>query len=184
MRLCASRVQVSAPRSAASRARNRGSAALEFALSGVVFLTFLFGLISLCQAVFTYETVSYAARKAARWAMVRGSGCASNASPEGPNPSCWCHYPPSTLTTCSATGATVADISAYVQTIITKGIYLGNTTTTYVWPGGGPSSCTAGSNSRGCPVQVYVSYPFTLEIPFFSFKAFTISAHSEMMISQ
>jgi len=181
MPIYASAVDVRVPRAAANRAQ-RGSAVLEFALSAVGFLAFLFSLISLAQMLLAYQTVSFAARQCARWAVVRGSGCATNGSPPGPNPPSWCD-PLGSGATQGQTGATAADIQNYLSTIIMKGMTL-NTASQSLWPGGGPNNCAVGSNSRGCPVRVYVSYGFTLQIPFFSAPKLTLNAHSEMMISQ
>ena len=181
MRIDASVVELRSPRAASNRAR-RGSALVEFALSAAGFLGFLFALISLAQMLLAYQTVSFAARQCARWAMVRGSGCATNGSPPGPNPPSWCD-PAGSGSTQGQTGATATDIQNYLSTIIMRGMTL-NTASQSLWPGGGPNNCAVGSNSRGCPVRVYVSYQFVLQIPFFAAPHLTLNAHSEMMISQ
>jgi Flp pilus assembly protein TadG len=50
-----------------------GHSYLEFSVSAVPLLLFLFGTINLTLAVYAYNFTSYAAREAARYAAVRGS---------------------------------------------------------------------------------------------------------------
>src|ERR1035438_7490782 len=91
-------------RAVKNRARKRGSAVIEFAVTSIAFLAFLFGIIDAGRAVYTYEFVTYAARSGARWAMVRGNTCASL------NPASWCEPAAS-----ATTGATTGDVQTYVQ---------------------------------------------------------------------
>jgi len=58
-----------------SRRRDRGSAIIEFAISAVVLLTVLFGIIDVGRALYAYDWLSHSARAATRWAMVRGNEC-------------------------------------------------------------------------------------------------------------
>lgn len=61
----------------AVRQRNgeAGSAMVEFALSAVLLLTVLFGILYIGRALYTYNWVSNAARLGTRFAMVRGTNC-------------------------------------------------------------------------------------------------------------
>jgi hypothetical protein len=52
-----------------------GNALVEFAVSMVVILTLLFGIIDVGRALYAYDWVSNAARLGTRFAMVRGSSC-------------------------------------------------------------------------------------------------------------
>jgi len=168
-------MEVHAPRTVANGARKRGSALIEFALSSMFFLAFLFGIMDFARAVYAYEFVTYAARSGARWAMVRGSSCAVL------NPASFCE-PAGGATT----GATGADIQTYVRSLNLPGIDPSqitiNTSASYLWPGGG-SGCSSG-NSPGCPVKVLVQYPYASSIPFLRIKTITLTADSEMVISQ
>ena len=161
-------------RSVKDRAAKRGSALIEFAVTSMVFLMFLFGILDTGLAVYTYEFVTYAARAGARYAMVRGSQCANL------NPAVWCEPAGAT------TGATAADIQTYVQSLNLPGIQASsltiNQTSGFLWPGTG-STCSP-TNSPGCPVQVQVSYPYASSIPFFRITTLTLKASSEMVISQ
>jgi Flp pilus assembly protein TadG len=160
-----------------NRARERGSAIIEFAVTSIAFLAFLFGIIDTGRAIYVYEFVTYAARAGARWAMVRGSQCSAL------NPNAWCE-PASSATT----GATAADIQTYVRTLNLPGIQASaltvNQTSTFVWPATGAGCNSTTINSPGCPVQVQVSYPYQSTIPFFRITTLTLRASSEMVISQ
>src|SRR5690242_13337603 len=51
----------------------RGSTMVEGALCLMVFLMMIFGIMDFGRAVFAYNSISWAAREGARYAMVRGS---------------------------------------------------------------------------------------------------------------
>ena len=55
------------------RGSERGSAMVEGALCLKVFLMIIFGILDFGRMVFAYNFVSYSAREAARYAMVRGT---------------------------------------------------------------------------------------------------------------
>jgi Flp pilus assembly protein TadG len=57
--------------------RERGSALVEFAAVFTVLFTFLFAIMDLSRALYTYHFVADAAREGTRYAMVRGSTCTS-----------------------------------------------------------------------------------------------------------
>ena len=62
------------PRIRAQRRRRRGSALVESALVATVFLLLLVGIMEFGRLGFAYNSVSFAAQRAARFAAVRGSG--------------------------------------------------------------------------------------------------------------
>lgn len=70
----------------AIRQKNResGNALVEFSLSMVVILTVLFGIIDMGRALYSYDWLSDAARRATRYAMVRPNCMGAN----GCNPNC------------------------------------------------------------------------------------------------
>lgn len=145
-----------------------GSAIVEFLLSAIVLLSFMFGIIDFARLFYTYEFVAYTARQGARYASVRGSACSS-----------WT----------SACPATAADILAYVQ-----GLAIGidpanltmNTTAGSVWPATSPSAagCSAGVNNPGCEVRVSLSYNYQQILPFLLGGTIPLQSSSEMLISQ
>jgi Flp pilus assembly protein TadG len=55
----------------------RGSALVEFAAVFTVLFTFLFAIMDLSRAFYSYHFVADAAREGTRYAMVRGSTCTS-----------------------------------------------------------------------------------------------------------
>jgi Flp pilus assembly protein TadG len=61
-------------------AAKRGNTILEGALCLTIFLMILFGIIDFGRMVFAYNFVSYAAREATRYAVVRGTTNATNAA--------------------------------------------------------------------------------------------------------
>lgn len=150
----------------------RGGVVIEFALSVILLLTLIFGILEFALAFYTSEFVTYAARAGARYAMVRGSSCNSFA------------------TNCPATAA---QIQTYVKTLTLPGINPAqltmNTTTSVVWPDTSPAStatgCTAASlNTPGCAVQVKLTYSYYLPLPWVSTQTITLTAASEVLISQ
>ena len=63
------------------RSSERGQALVEFALVGIIFFMFLFGLMEGTRAVWQYNTVAHAAREGTRYAIVHGS---ESSDPSGP----------------------------------------------------------------------------------------------------
>jgi Flp pilus assembly protein TadG len=182
-----SSVDVQALRTVTGRAQKRGSAIVEFAVSFFVLMAFLFGIIDSCRAVYSYEFVTYAARAGARWAIVRGSSCYTNLSISAPSyAATWC-YPGGTSYN---GGAAAADVKKYVQGLHLPGIAGHLIAVTVTWPATGTAcpASTSGStspiNSPGCPVQVIVQYPYSSQIPFLRIKTITLTADSQMVISQ
>ena len=49
-----------------------GQSLVEFAMAATIFFTLLFGGMNVAYGVYCYHTISYAARDAVRWAIVRG----------------------------------------------------------------------------------------------------------------
>lgn len=53
--------------------RQRGNALVESALTGIIFLTVLFGVVGFGRAMWAYSWTAHAAREASRYASVRGA---------------------------------------------------------------------------------------------------------------
>src|SRR5258708_1124929 len=60
--------------------RQKGSAMLEAALTFLVFIVMLLGILDFGRMVWSYTLISYAAREATRYAIVRGSGTSHQAT--------------------------------------------------------------------------------------------------------
>jgi Flp pilus assembly protein TadG len=151
--------------------RSKGQTLVETALSLVVLLAVLFGLMFLALTLYSYHYISEAAREGTRYAIVRGSACTG-----------WT----------SACPAGAADIQNYVANLG----YLAGITTSDVaveWcnppTGGATVTCSSstsapGYNAPGNLVQVKVTYSATLLLPMISSTPLTMSSTSQMMISQ
>jgi Flp pilus assembly protein TadG len=153
-----------------------GNALVEMSISISLFLLFLIGIIEVGLALYTYNYVSEAARVASRWAIVRGSDCSTNTPG---------------LDHCNATQT---DIQNYVQSIPYPGLNRSQLSVSATWlqPSSPPnvtwSTCTATAsnpcNQQGYEVQVTVTYPFPLSIPFWNKTSFYVGSTSTMVISQ
>lgn len=138
---------------------------MEMALSMIILLTLLFGLIELCLALYAYHYVSDAAREGSRYAIVHGSTCSVSGN------------------SCTVTSG---QIQTYVQNLGYPGINPSNMTVTTTWgsyPAGG--TCYApGCNGPGDLVTVMAQYSFNLSIPFLKATALNLTSTSAMVISQ
>jgi Flp pilus assembly protein TadG len=155
----------------------RGSAAVETALSSLIFLSLLFGMFEGFVALYSYHYVSYAAREATRYAMVRGANCSSTSS----MPNC---------------GATSTEIQQFVYDLNFPGINVDNLTVTATWLSAATTTnangyttttwtaCATQCNAIGNQVQVVVTDNNPLDIPFYAEIPLSISATSTMVISQ
>jgi Flp pilus assembly protein TadG len=150
----------------------RGDTLVEMALSLVLVLATMFGIIQFSEALYACGFVSWAAQQGTRYAVVRGSTWSGN--------SC-------TSTTTLNCDATAANITSYVQGLTPPGITAGSLTVNATWPGYNVYQATSGcgtTNSPGCVVQLQVSYQFTLNLPFVPSSQFTFSSTSEQAIQE
>ena len=142
-----------------------GSAILEMALSVGILLTFIFGIMEVSLAAYTYHFISEASREATRYAIVRGSACNSfaNCNIDGPGLQTYIR------------GIAFPGISPLSLTVAASATTPAGTTCT-----GTLTPC----NVPGNPVQVTVTYTFPLGIPFMPSRTLTMSSTSQMIISQ
>ena len=155
--------------------RDDGNTIVEMAIGISLFLMVLIGIIQVGLAMYTYNYVSDAAREGSRWAIVRGAACSANTPG---------------LDHCNALQT---DIQTYLQSIPYPGINASNLTVTASWLTASQtpvswSTCTSSStvvcNLPGNEVQVTVTYPFSLNIPFWRNASVTVGSTSSMVISQ
>jgi TadE-like protein len=147
-----------------------GSAIMETAMSSIILLTFMFGVIETGFMLYSYHFISEAAREGTRYAIVRGSLA-------GPLP-CSAPGPP----TCIAQSA---DIQTYVTGLGFPGINPGNMTVTPVWSAFAKgASCPAAGpcNSPGNLITIQIQYAFPLNIPFIPAHTYTMSSTAAMII--
>jgi Flp pilus assembly protein TadG len=167
------------PQNSKSSPRERGSTLMEFAIVLTALFMLMFGVIDFSRAVYAYHFVSNAAREATRYASVRGSAC---------------------NTWASACPAAASDVTAYVQSIVSSGIYVntgasaGNpgylaVTTTWAGKTGSGATCTSSTqkqtNYPGCVVKVQVQYTYGFTLPYLtSLSKINMTSTSQFVISQ
>lgn len=151
------------------RARSEeGSSIFEFALTFIVVMGLIFGIMQLCLAFYTYQVVNEYAREGARYAIVHGSNCFLA------NGTTSCHN----------------DSNAQLQTVVQNYGYPGITasnvsvTATNTFAPGQTACLTASCQGTGDQITVTVTYPYTLSVPFIPSKIWTMSSSSTMIISQ
>ncbi len=163
----------------------RGSTLVEFAMTALLLILLVSGVLQWILAMYAYHFTSYAAEEGARFAAVRGYTWSKSKTT-----SCSTSAPPSFTMPYECT-ASAADIQNYVESLATGGINASNVTidetSSYVWPGETPDNtttgCTTNTNSQGCLVKVTVSYSFSL-LPFMKNPSLSFSATSENVILQ
>lgn len=151
-----------------------GSVIMETAMSSIILLTFLFGVIETGFALYSYHFISEAAREGTRYAIVRGSTAgASNCAAPGPP-------------ICKAQGGNdTGDIATYVKNLGYPGINPSNMTVNSAWSAyANGSSCpaTGACNSPGNLVTITVQYSFPLTVPFIPAHTYTMSSTAAMII--
>ena len=60
--------------------RQRGNTMVEAALTAIIFVMVLFGVVGFGRAIWAYSWTAHAAREATRWASVRGSKSGQSAA--------------------------------------------------------------------------------------------------------
>ena len=142
-----------------------GAAILETALSAMILVSLVFGIIETSMALYAYHFTAEAAREGTRYAIVRGSSCSGSSS---------------------GCPAQASDVQSYVGGLAFPGINPAAITVMTTWPTMG-ASCTPSSNPCNNPgniVVVTVDYRFPLSIPFIPSSTLNMTSTSEMVISQ
>lgn len=148
--------------------REKGSVLVESAFTIAMLFVMLFGIIDFGRVLYTYHSLSNAARDATRWASVNGATCGSDGS-------------------CPAGPASVGTITSYVQGTVGPGIDQSKINVQACGVADGskcsasPVACTL--NQPGCDVQVQLSYNFNFLVPVVRGSSITLSSSSEMVIS-
>src|SRR5271166_1056812 len=110
----------------------QGASLIEDALALGILMTLMFGVIQVSLALYSYHSVSEAAREGTRYAIVRGSSCSGFTS---------------------ACPAAASDVQTYIRGNGFAGLTSTSITVTTTWPT---------NNNPGSVVSVTVSYPFSL----------------------
>ncbi len=147
-----------------------GSALVEFALSGLLLLSVLLGIVECSRALYLDHFVASAAREATRYAAVRGASAGVDCS----------------STTVYGCTAASSDVTAFVHSIATAGVQSSNLAVTTTWPGTDATgaSCVASGQGKaaGCLVVVTVGYTFSYLVPFLPAKPVALSSTSKVTI--
>jgi Flp pilus assembly protein TadG len=143
-------------RGSAASEGERGQAIVEAALIMPIIIAFLFTMIEVCLAFYSYCVISESAREGTRWAIVRGSTCTT-----GSGGSCT---------------ASAASVNSFVSSIGWPNLGNGSLTPSASFPDG--------NENPGSRVQVVVNYTFPYSIPFAPKGSIQMSATSVMYIVQ
>jgi Flp pilus assembly protein TadG len=146
----------------------QGQSLVEVAVSLVVLLIMILGVMEGGWLLYTYHYLSYAARQGSRYAMVRGSACdPSNGMDNCPN-------------------ATSAQVQTYVRSVHFPGVDPNQVAVTVNWSAGPQSggTCASPCKDPGDQVSVTATYPFPLSIPFIPASRVSMTSTSEMVIAQ
>jgi len=138
----------------------RGGSALEFALVGIPIIFVLISTFEMCRAMWTYQTLAFAIKEGARYAVVHGQSCS---------------IPPNSCT------VTISQIASAIQSA-GGGLEAGNLTVTFTPSQGAATSCVlqsciatytssawpaSNANAPGDIVVVSGVYPFTSVLAMF-----------------
>lgn len=160
-----------------------GANLVETGLAMTIYMAFFFAIIQFSYGLYVYNYVGEVARDATRWAVVRGSQCPTSMKTAFCSP-----YKANT------TGAVQGDIQGYVRSIGFPGMNKSLVTVSTNWYAASSSApspgkpvtwslCSSGScNQPGSQVQVTVSYPVPLPIPFWKSQTLTVKSTSQMVV--
>lgn len=133
-----------------------GSSLVEFSATLGLMFTFVYILMQICMALYTYGMISECAREATRWASVRGSTCQTAAG-----------------SSCTATTTTVSNYA--------KGLGFPNIGGGALNP---VASYPDTNEAPGSRVKVTITYPYSVNLPFVPKQTISLQVSSEMYILQ
>jgi Flp pilus assembly protein TadG len=147
-----------------------GGTLIETALSISLLLAFMFGILEVSLALYSYHFISDAAREGTRYAIVRGSTWGT------------------ACTTYASAGCTASqqNIKDYVASLAFPGINPDPTKliVTPQWYSTFGGTANGAYNTPSNVVQVQVQYLFPFRVPFVPQATWSMSSQSEMEISQ
>lgn len=138
-----------------------GTELVEFSMAATFFFLLFFGVISFCQVIYACNFIETAAQMGARYEMVRGADWASACSAVG-QPAC--------------NDTATSFVKTYIQNMPHPGLTTANITVTPNWLATMGDGTACPQYTRGCQVQVTVSYSYTLNIPFVPAASFPVSS--------
>ena len=157
----------------------QGGSLVETAISFLLLLSLMFGVIQGSWAVYSYHFLANAAHEGTRYAIVRGGGWS------GTGGTCAGY-------TSSGCVASIANVQNYVANLNFPGLRItpGQVCVAYLTstPASSTTTCTASTtnanNRPGDLVQVTINYPFTMSVPGLPGYTINLSSTSQMVIAQ
>ena len=134
----------------------QGQAVIEAAIALPIVSAFVFAMIEICLAFYSFCMISESAREATRYAIVHGATCQTAAK--------------------SSCTASISSINTYVTTLGWPN--LGNGTIT------ANTSFPDGNQNPGSRVQVKVNYVFPIQLPFVPRNSISMASSSVMYFIQ
>jgi len=170
------------------RTRVRGQSMVEFAVVLPIFIMLLVGIFDFGRVIWVNDTLSTAAREAARYAIVHG-GSVSTLCPAGPpspdasEPDVTCPPYPNGTAYPAGSKEAIRDVAhhwaAGAGSDVSVSICYGEVTSC-----AGDVDEAAATNARGTPVTVTVTSTVGLAAPsLFGFGGFDLSATSTMLVN-
>jgi len=135
---------------------DQGSALIEFSVCLSLMMTFVFVLMQICIAFYTYGMISECAREATRWASVRGSSCLTSGG--------------------ASCTATTTSVSSYATGLGFPNIGGGTMSAVTTYPDS--------NELPGSRVKVAITYSLTTSLPLVPKKTISLQVASEMYIVQ
>jgi Flp pilus assembly protein TadG len=162
-----------------------GSALVEMALSSLILFSVLIGIFEFCFAFYTYNAVCQAAREVSRYASVRGATSCTDDVATDPN----CNLLPTTSGN---------PLQTYVHGMHLPDTSSATVTATWLEPSqdangytSWTTACTGSTDANGIPcnavgnaVNVVVTAPVAVSIPFWKSLNLSVTSTSQMVISE
>lgn len=159
-----------------------GQSLVEFALILPVLMLMLVGTLDFGRVVLANDTISNAAREAARYAIVHGSTAASGC-PAGPLPSDV--EPPTASADCPYPSPSKESIREVAEAWATSGGHPVVVEVCYGTGCSGDTDAAAATNVRGTPVTITVRSTVTMAAAgLVGFNQFGVSSQSTMKVNQ
>ena len=136
--------------------RQEGQAIVEMAITFPLVAAFLFTMIEICLAFYSFCMISERAREGTRYGIVRGATCVTSSS--------------------ASCTASVSSINSFVAQLAYPNLGNGTITPTTTFPDG--------NQNPGSRIQIKVSYVFPVNLPFVQKNSISMASTSVMYIVQ
>lgn len=141
-----------------------GQSMVEMAVTLPVLFALLFCFMEVCVAFYTFSMISESAREGTRYAMVRGATCKASSG--------------------ASCEATAAEVDTYVEGLGWPNIAGGTMSVCTYYDNNACNTNPSGSEAKGDPVKVTVTYVMPITMPFVPNHSITMTSSSQMNIIQ